>query len=216
MQSYFSTFTAALNYAVKKDIITSNPIAKFEREEKPTRGKESREYLTIEEVKRLIATDIKNDNLKRAFLFSCFCGLRYSDIKNMKWSDITMDGKQYKVAITMQKTKEPLHLPLSNEAVKWLPEKSKDKKNNVVFDIVSNPSANALIAKWTAKAGIEKKVTFHTARHTFATMMITLNVDLYTVSKLLGHGDISATQIYADIIDKKKEEAVNLANDIFK
>ena len=71
------------------------------------------------------------------------------------------------------------------------------------------------LRKWASEAGITKHLTFHTARHTFATMMLTLGADLYTTSKLLGHTDVATTQIYAKIVDKKKDEAVNLVNGIF-
>ena len=64
-------------------------------------------------------------------------------------------------------------------------------------------------------AGISKPITFHCARHTFGTMMLTLGVDLYTVSKLLGHTKVETTQIYAKIINKKKDDAVSLIDDAF-
>ena len=64
-------------------------------------------------------------------------------------------------------------------------------------------------------AGINKNMTFHTARHTFATMMLTLGADLYTTSKLLGHSDVQITQVYAKIVNQKKDEAVNLVNGLF-
>ena len=66
-----------------------------------------------------------------------------------------------------------------------------------------------------AEAGIKKHLTFHTARHTFATMGITLGVDIYTMSKMLGHSDIATTQIYAKLVDSKKLEAVNLIDKFF-
>ena len=70
--------------------------------------------------------------------------------------------------------------------------------------------------RWAKKAGIEKSLCFHMSRHTFATMELTLGADLYVVSKLLGHNDVSVTQIYADIINKKREEAVDLMDSAFE
>jgi Site-specific recombinase XerD len=86
-----------------------------------------------------------------------------------------------------------------------------------VFYDLQSKSANTReqLNRWCAKAGINKKISFHTARHTFATMLLTLDVDLYTVSKLLGHKDIKTTQIYAKIIDKKKRDAVNKIPQLF-
>lgn len=74
---------------------------------------------------------------------------------------------------------------------------------------------NILIKPWAKAAGIDKRFTFHTARHTFATMMLALGADLYTTSKLLGHADVKMTQVYAKIINQKKGDAVNLVNGLF-
>lgn len=79
----------------------------------------------------------------------------------------------------------------------------------------TQPTVSRNLKEWAKAAGITKKVTFHVSRHTFATLELTLGADLYTVSKLLGHSDVSVTQVYAKIIDKKKTEAVNLINGVF-
>lgn len=71
------------------------------------------------------------------------------------------------------------------------------------------------LKQWISEAGIRKHITFHCFRHTFATMMLTLGADLYTVSKLLGHTSVKMTQVYAKIVNKKKDDAVNLTNGLF-
>ena len=169
--------------------------------------------MTIEEVRSLIATPMQNEVVKSAYLFSCFCGLRISDIIGLQWKDVFIDNGQCRLAVAMQKTKEPIYLPLSNEALKWMPERGDKTADDHVFDL---PSAiNQLIKPWAKAAGISKRFTFHTARHTFATMMLTLGADLYTVSKLLGHTSVKMTQVYAKIINQKKDDAVNLVNGLF-
>ena len=115
----------------------------------------------------------------------------------------------------MKKTKGLIALPLSEEAVKWMPEKDSKGNDDLVFTLPTLPSVNGALRKWAKDCGIERNITFHTARHTFATMLLTLGVDIYTTSKLLGHRDIKTTQIYAEIVDEKKDKAVNLANDVF-
>ena len=86
---------------------------------------------------------------------------------------------------------------------------ARKKGSDPVFgSIGSPPQVCANISKWVAKAGIDKHITFHCARHTFATMLLTLGTDLYTVSKLLGHRQIQTTQIYAKIVDEKRRDAV--------
>ena len=84
-----------------------------------------------------------------------------------------------------------------------------------VFDLPSPTMINVLLKPGAKAAGIDKRFSFHTARHTFATMMLTLGADLYTTSKLLGHADVKMTQVYAKIISQKKDDAVNLVNGLF-
>ena len=167
-----------------------------------------REYLTIEELKQLISTECKYEIMKQAFLFSCLCGLRVSDIRKLKWSDLQKSGERIRIEIKMQKTKEPLYLPISDEALKWLPGEAKD--DDLIFPLTHEGTINNILQKWAKAAGVTKHISFHVARHTHATMMLTLGADLYTVSKLLGHKNIATTQIYAKVVDKKKEEAVSL------
>ena len=115
----------------------------------------------------------------------------------------------------MQKTKEPIYLPLSPEALKWMPERGEKTSEDHVFDLPSPTMINTLLKPWAKAAGIDKRFSFHTSRHTFATMLLTLGADLYTVSKLLGHSQIKNTQVYAEIINRRKVEAVNLADNVF-
>ena len=212
---YYCAFCSCLNKAVREGVMKSNPCAEVDRSAKGKEKPAAREFLTIDEVRRLIATDCASPEVKRAFLFSCFCGLRISDVQALRWENVTSNnGKRY-VTITMQKTKAQLNLPLSNEALKWLPDKPEGAKPG---DLVFNLKRGSIyygVPKWAKAAGITKKVTFHVSRHTFATMMLTLGADIYTVSKLLGHSDVKQTQIYAKIIDKKKDDAVDLVNGLF-
>ena len=214
--AYFQIFTSALNEAVRQKKIAANPVLYLSREDKkPIKAERSnRTFLTIEEVKKLASTEYKNDNIKRAFLFACFTGLRISDIRNLTWGNIVERDKACYVTITMQKTREPLTIKLNKQAEKWLPKKDGTKD---VFDLpVYNSIINDNLKRWAKSAGIEKSVCFHMSRHTFATMELTLGADLYVVSKLLGHNDVSVTQIYADIINKKREEAVDLMDSAFE
>lgn len=162
------------------------------------------------ELKRLIGTECKYEIMKQAFLFSCLCGLRVSDIRKLKWNDLQKSGERIRIEIKMQKTKEPLYLPISDEALKWLPQQNEAKGDDLIFPLTHEGTINKILQKWAKDAGIIKHISFHVARHTHATMMLTLGADLYTVSKLLGHKNIATTQIYAKIVDKKKEEAISL------
>jgi len=208
--SYYGTLRTAINRAYKEGIITVNPTKEFDFASKVRQEPSRREYLTIDELKTLINTECRHEIVKRAFLFSCLCGLRVSDIRKLRWCDLQRSGGRVRIEITMQKTKEPLYLPISDEALKWLPEHSEAGDSDFIFPLTHEGTVNDTLQHWAKVAGITKHISFHVARHTHATMMLTLGADLYTVSKLLGHKNIATTQIYAKIVDKKKEEAIGL------
>lgn len=214
--TYCQTFRTMLNEAVREGLITRNPWNLLETVEKIKKSESKREYLTIDEIKSMANAPCQNILVKKAYMFSCFTGLRISDVKSLKWSNITYDNGQAYVSIVMQKTTKPLYIPLSKQALKWLPEKSDNNSDSLVFaGLVNFGNINENIKSWANAAGISKHLSYHTSRHTFATMMLTLGADIYTVSKLLGHSSVRHTQIYARIIDRKKDEAVSLADTIF-
>ena len=216
---YCIVFSAALNMAVRREYIEENPFKKVAAADKIKRNESPRTYLTIEEVKKLIDTPIKQgrEDVKQAFLFSVFCGLRRSDVRQLKWLDITQDNGQWRCMVIMEKTTTPIYLPLSKSAMQWLPDRGFSTDADLVFNTLPcNSLIGDIIKQWAKDAGIVNKVvTYHTSRHTFGTMMLTLGADLYTVSKLMGHKSIETTKIYAKIIDQKKDDAVNLADSVF-
>ena len=205
-----------MNKAVRDGIIPQNPFKRLDRREKFHPAPEEREFLTIEELKTLMAVPCTNEQVKKAFIFSCFTGLRLSDVRSLTWEKIhTMpDGETMYVHTVMQKTQKPVNVPLSSMALQYLPER-KDPETPVFNLPVSDAAINYHIKKWVKNGEIAKTISFHCSRHTFATMMLTLGADLYTTSKLLGHSNVTTTQIYSKIIDKKKVETVNLVDDLF-
>ena len=99
-------------------------------------------------------------------------------------------------------------MPINKQAVKLLGNAS--KPDELIFNgLYYNNNLNNNISNWCYKAGIKKHITFHSGRHTFATMLLNIGENLYTVSKLLGHKSINTTQIYAKIIDKTKQDTIN-------
>lgn len=210
------TLVTALNVAVREGLIPFNPMDRLSRHERAKTSKGKREYLTIDEVKALIATPCKRKDIKYSYLFACNCGLRLGDVRKLKWSDITKDGNRWLLSVVMNKSEKPVHIPLGVQAQRWLPKRKGADADSLVFgELPRDTHINAHLKMWTAKAGITKAITYHTSRHTFATMLLTLGADLYTVSKLLGHSQIKNTQIYAEIINRRKDEAVNLADKVF-
>ena len=208
--------SCALNKAVRDGVITQNPLHTLSASEKPQIPQSKREFLSIEEVKALIATDCELPIVKQAFLFSCFCGLRISDVEALTWGKIASDNGRLVCNIMMKKTKEQLYLPLSKEAAMWMPQRGNAKPTDKVFSLPAGSCVYKYLQQWVKAAGITKHVSFHVSRHTFATMMISLGADLYTVSKLLGHTNIKVTEVYAKLVNEKKFEAVNLVEKAFE
>lgn len=135
-----------------------------ERIKKP---ESKRQFLAIEKVKLLIATECRNMTVKQAYLFSCYCGLRLSDMETLRWKDIICNDGRYMIATVQQKTSTPIYTPLSQNAVKWLPERKADENDDtlVFAKLPSRPTTNKILKQWVEKAGIDKKITYHTTRH---------------------------------------------------
>lgn len=202
----FHKLRACCNKAYDERIIAHNPIRGIEGI-KAEEGK--RMYLTIDEVRLLARTECHYPSVKRAFLFSCLTGLRRSDIERLKWKDVYAQDNFTRIIFNQKKTNGLEYLDLAPEAVELMGERGKPDDN--VFDWINSPHVtNSTLREWCMGAGIKKHITFHSGRHTFATMLLTLGADLYTVCKLLGHSDVKTTQIYAKIINKKKEDAISL------
>lgn len=205
----YSIFRTVIKEAHRQGLIKENPIHKILPSQLPHRPDSTRCYLTKKEIMKLINTPCEYSKLKEAFMFSCFTGLRRSDVFELKWCNILYENRKWILRKKIKKTQRWLTIPLSEEARKWIPQ-HRGKSDSFVFPQIPSTSLSINIKRWAKKAGIKQKVvTFHVARHTFATMELSLGVDLYTVSKLLGHRSINSTQIYAKIIDKMKENAMN-------
>ena len=206
-------FSTALTTAVRENMIPMNPMILLSAADKIKPVEKIREYLTIEEVKKLMATPCKSEIVKQAYLFACNCGLRLGDIQAMLWKDVSFEDGMWRVAIRMLKTEKIIYIPLPQQAIQWLPSDERIPDNKV-FPTLTENKIFQYLKPWGKEAGItNKNVCFHTSRHTYATMLLTLGVDLYTVSKLLGHTSIRHTQRYAKIINQKKDDAITLLDD---
>lgn len=202
--SYFNKLRACLNQAFDDRIIARNPMRGIEGF-KPEEG--TRMYLTLDELKRLANTTCEYDGVRRAFLFSCLTGLRRSDILKLQWKDVFQQGDFTRIIFRQKKTKGQEYLDITQQAAELMGERGKN--DDFVFTDVFTPDCtNKTIQNWVLRAGIDKKISFHCGRHTFAVMMLDLGTDIYTVSKLLGHRELSTTQIYAKVLDKNKQAAV--------
>lgn len=203
--SYFNKIKAALRKAYKKGLLQTDINAAVES----IKEQESqRNFLTMDEASRLFRTPCKKEIVKRVCLFSLLTGIRYSDISKLTWEEVQYSKNEgYYIRFKQKKTDSPLTLPISEEAFEFLGEKRMDKGK--IFSNLKKWDFDRLIPIWVKDADIEKHITFHCFRHTYATLQMAAGTDIFTVSKMLGHKNIKTTQIYTKIIDEKKRETTN-------
>lgn len=212
---YFNKFRAVLNLAYKRDLIKNYPLASIEN--KPQKEQNPRIFLSREEVEKLENTKIlplpytqrayldTYENIKKAFLFSCFCGLRYSDLKKITPNNVIKENGLTFLKIDVIKTKQKsLIIPMTAKALKYIDN----------FAKLPNISAIDKKLKRIAKiCNINKNISFHTARHTFASNALINGANIVSIQKVLGHTDLKTTMIYADMtntaIFKDIENAFN-------
>ena len=217
IQSYFNIM---LNDAKLREVITVNPMDLVPKQHKIMRTVSAANitFLTIEELQKLIDTPCQyKPMLKNAFLFSCSTGLRWSDVTKLKGGEIRrgddpLYGWSYNTHI--KKVNKEEYSPIPELGRMFLPPYEGDD-NAVIFPVKWNGHLSDDIMRWTKKAGITRRITFHTARHTAATMNLTLGADITTVSKLLGHARIVTTMIYAEVLNESKKAAADSQSGIF-
>ena len=213
------TVKAIFNKAVREGLIPFNPIQDLAKEERFHAPDKHREYLTADELKRFLAVETRTQaerTVQKAFGFSCMTGLRLGDMQRLRWSDIKDRGEVQMVSIVQQKTGRPATVPLNELAISLLPPRPDNGEDAIIFPLVKKPDNVAkYVRRIKEKAGIEKDFTYHSSRHSAATLAITAGAELYSVSKILGHGSIVSTQVYASVNMEKKAEVVNLTDGIF-
>lgn len=208
--SYYNKFKACLRAAFDDGYLAINYASKTKSFEQ---AESQREYLTYEELQNLVNTDCKYEVLKRAFIFSCLSGLRWSDINKMTWSEIREENQDdelvFKINFEQQKTGGIEYLYISKQARDLLGER-KGNSDRVFVGLKYSAVYNNELVRWCNRAGVSKHITFHSARHTNAVLLLENGADIYTVSKRLGHSEIRTTAIYAKMVDQKNKEASNL------
>lgn len=206
-----------LNCAMANGIIRHNPFSLLKKQDKISYIRGTRTYLDTSEVKKLLDCKCEQRyDIKEAFLFACFTGLRYSDLKKLSWSDINHDNLGTYIQINMTKTKNPIKIYLPKVALEMLPSKNSETTDATIMHLPCNEYANKLLSKWLLDAGIGKKITFHCARHTAATILLSHGIPLAVVSKQLGHFKIATTEVYAKIIDEAQKLAAMKMDELFR
>lgn len=209
--SYFNKFKACLRAAFDEGYLSINYASKAKSFEQ---AESQREYLTYKELQALANTNCKYSVLKRAFIFSCLTGLRWSDINTMTWSEVRdEDNGISRVNFRQEKTDGVEYLYISEQSRELLGERQHPSER-VFKGLKYGAVYNNEIVRWCNRAGISKHITFHSARHTNAVLLLENGADIYTVSKRLGHREIRTTTIYAKIVDQKMKEAASLIPEI--
>jgi len=202
--TYYTRFKIAIKRAYEENIIPRNYTSNIKIRKKDTK----REFLTLDELKLIKEKPYVNERVKRAFIFSCYTGLRLGDLYKLKFTDIIADGDQLFISFIDEKTREYNRINLHPTAVKIFKKEKQDHRSGNVFILPCKSTFGYHVDRMVRNLGIQKHITPHCARHTFATLSINNGMDLYTLSKYLGHNDVKVTQIYAKLIDKRKDEAI--------
>ncbi|WP_034256592.1 site-specific integrase [Adhaeribacter aquaticus] len=198
--NYFAKFKKLLKQANRDKILAFNPGVEIQN--KKNEGV-IKDILSTDEIQTLANTYCGNTEVKRAFLFACCTGLRYCDIRDLRWSNI-YNGT---LKIKQLKTNKPVSINLNSTSLKLLGDRGKPEES--IFKLPSHTGLSKSLKAWTKKAEIEKHITFHVARHSFATNLVIYETDISTVSSLLGHTSFKHTQKYVRAVEALKEQAVN-------
>lgn len=207
---YHRHLKKVLNDAIAMECILRNPYDNF----KVKRGEANRDFLTMDELRQIENKSImikRLDIVRDVFVFACYTGLSYSDLCQLRYEHLNLgnDGEKW-IIIDREKTKSRCRIPLLPRASSLIKKYENFPVNNsqgLLLPVNSNQKMNAYLKELAAICGINKKLSMHVARHTFATSVTLANgVPIETVSKMLGHNSLKTTQIYARIVDKKISE----------
>jgi site-specific recombinase XerD len=214
--TYIRKIKASINVAIRKDLMQVNPFQGFKIKSFKQANKV---FLTTEDLELLKQHDLGGNlslqRVKDVFLFSCYTGLRHSDVVQLNESMINKDADGLLwISLVQQKTGDVVDIPMLDYAAKIYNKYEDYRKanNGIALPVLTNQKVNAALKVIANLVGIKKNISFHSGRHTFATVSLELGVDLKTVSGLLGHTSIKSTEIYAKLTRKKKGDAIKFLN----
>lgn len=212
-KSIYARFKKVIKYAVEHDVISKNPcngiVIKVDEQIL------KKEVLSPEEIQRLIAThyDNENPNIRRAFIFCLYCGLRYCDVKDLTFANVDYSNKLLK--FEQNKTKghsanSGVIIPLNDGILSLIGEPiSPNNRDEAIFPLPSYEMCLKALKRWVRRAGINKHISWHCARHSLAVNILNNGANIKTVASLLGHSGLKHTEKYTRAIDSLKQEAIN-------
>lgn len=212
-KSIYARFKKVIKYAIEHDVMVKNPCTgiSIKVDDQQLR----KEVLSPEEIQQLIAThyEHENPNIRRAFILCLYCGLRFCDVKDLTFANVDHSNKLLK--FEQSKTKghsasSGVVIPLNDGILKLIGEPSDpDKRDEVIFPLPSYEMCLKALRHWVKRAGINKHISWHTVRHSFAVNILNNGANIKTVASLLGHSGLKHTEKYTRAIDSLKEAAIN-------
>lgn len=215
--NYWQHFKKVIKYAIEHDVITKSPcmgvVCKVDKQVL------RKDILSLDEIEKLILTKYpgQNQEIRKAFIFCLYTGLRFCDVKDLKYSNIDYSYRHLK--FEQNKTKghsanSGVVIPLNDSLISLIGNPQKNEfgeinKETLLFNLPSQTMCLKALKRWTARAGIEKHITWHCARHSFAVNILNKGANIKTVASLLGHAGLKHTEKYTRAVDSLKEAAIN-------
>lgn len=209
----YARFKKIIKSAVEADVLRKNPcngvIIKIDN------GTLKKDVLSVEEVGKMIATHYTGENpdIRRAFIFSCYCGLRWCDVKDLTFANVDYSNRLLRFEQAKTKghsTASGVVIPLNDGLLKLIGEPDNEKgKDSLIFPLPSHTMCLKALRHWVTRAGIDKHITWHCARHSFAVNILNNGANIKTVASLLGHSGLKHTEKYTRAVDSLKQEAIN-------
>ena len=212
-KSIYARFKKVIKYAIEHDVMIKNPcngiIIKVDEQ------RLKKEVLSQEEIQTLIATHYENENpnIRRAFIFCLYCGLRYCDVKDLTFENVDFANKRLNFEQSKTKghsTSSSVIIPLNEGILKLIGEPQQpDNRTELIFPLPSYEMCLKALKRWVKRAGINKHISWHCARHSFAVNILNNGANIKTVASLLGHSGLKHTEKYTRAVDSLKQEAIN-------
>lgn len=212
-KSIYARFKKVVKYAIEHDVMIKNPCNGIiiKADEQILR----KDVLSLEEIQQLISThyEHENPNIRRAFIFCLYCGLRFCDVKDLTFSNVDYSNKLLK--FEQNKTKghsasSGVIIPLNEGLLQLIGEPQQgENKESLIFPLPSYEMCLKALKRWVKRAGIEKHISWHCARHSFAVNILNNGANIKTVASLLGHSGLKHTEKYTRAIDSLKQDAIN-------
>ena len=212
-RSLYARFKKVIKYAVEHDVMAKNPCTGIVIKVDDQQLK--KDVLSTDEIQTLIATHYKqeNPNIRRAFIFCLYCGLRFCDVKDLTFKNVDYSNKLLKFEQNKTKghsAKSGVVIPLNDGLLKLIGEPTdNDSRDKVIFPLPTYEACLKAVGRWVKRAGIEKHISWHCARHSFAVNILNNGANIKTVASLLGHSGLRHTEKYTRAIDSLKQEAIN-------